>query len=177
MKLCTCWSCLMHGENLAPRWIRASWERDGKAHISQGVHKDCPGQNRVGRTARGTPSRARDKSCMMMLKTHQAYSQYLPQISRLKTRKQNLLAHGPRKACSVVRKEALGHYSLSWGKWHHAAHNFCIFSGLMLGFIEPRARRSVKAHPQLPANHSAGQLEQEHCCILPRTAEPCEKPS
>lgn len=27
MKLCTCWSCLMHGENLAPRWIRASWQR------------------------------------------------------------------------------------------------------------------------------------------------------
>lgn len=88
---------------------------------------------------------------------------------------------GPRKACSVVRKEALRHYRFSWGKRHHkschAPHNFCIFSGLTLGFIEICAGRSAKAHPQLPANHSAGQLGQEHCCTLPRTAEPCEKPS
>lgn len=49
MKLCTCWSCLMHGENLAPRWIRASC-RDGNTQLSQRAGSDCP-----GRTTRGTP--------------------------------------------------------------------------------------------------------------------------
>lgn len=30
MSLSTCWSFRMHGENLAPRWIRSIWEGDAR---------------------------------------------------------------------------------------------------------------------------------------------------